>query len=71
MNWGFLSWPMAFFVGMKFMFWVCVATYWFLAFWIGEGTLDWIYATEVREGAFWGVTIALHVAWLGRYWDID
>ena len=56
---------------MKFMFWVCVATYWFLAFWIGEGTLDWIYATEVREGAFWGVTIALHLAWLGRYWDID
>ena len=46
MNWGFLAWPLAFFVGMKFMFWVCVVTYWGLLLWIGDGTLDWLFEKD-------------------------
>ena len=71
MNWGFLAWPLAFFVGMRFMFWVCVATYWGPLLWIGDGTLDWLFAKDSTEAVFWGVTVVLHLAWIGRYWDID
>ena len=28
-------------------------------------------AKDSTEAVFWGVTVVLHLAWIGRYWDID